>query len=182
MSNSMSNSMSNPGSSMSNVVINGNLDIDDVLTVVTSRAERSFNVSLAEAKSRIANLTRDIKNKTDEISKRRKQECLDLVAAKVDGLRAGVEAIGGKVDVSDCCKNGAGGDLKLGATITIKHASIGGYGRFASFDFEGEPSKVLLAMMATCLNSILYVVFDRSRKSVRNIRAPRGSPPWIRTS
>lgn len=126
---------------LSNIALNGNMNMDDVLTVVVSKAERSFNVSLAEAKAGVSNLEKAIKVKVADIKKRTDEECFALVTTKANAARPGVEALGGHVIThSHGTRNG-----KLCATIQIKKGD-GGYNNSVEFTYEGEKSKVLQAM------------------------------------
>jgi hypothetical protein len=126
---------------LSNIAIQGNLNMDDVLSVVTSRAERSFSVSLGESKTAVSNLEKAIKAKQTEIKKRTDEECLALVTAKADAARPGVEALGGKVEATPYGTR----DGKLQATITIKKGD-GGYNHSVEFTYKGDKSKVLVAL------------------------------------
>lgn len=126
---------------LSNITLNGNMNMDDVLTVVVSKAERSFNASFAEAKEGVSNLEKAIKVKVADIKKRTDEECLALVTTKANTARPGVEALGGQVIAhSQGTRNG-----KLYATIQIKKGD-GGYNNSVEFTYEGEKSKVLQAM------------------------------------
>jgi hypothetical protein len=126
---------------LSNIALNGNMNMDDVLTVVVSKAERSFNVSLAEAKAGVSNLEKAIKVKVADIKKRTDEECFALVTTKANAARPGVEALGGHITHRHW-ENEYG---KLCATIQIKKGD-GGYNNSVEFIYEGEKSKVLQAM------------------------------------
>lgn len=127
---------------LSNIALNGNMNMDDVLTVVVSKAERSFNVNLAEAKAGVSNLEKAIKVKVADIKKRTDEECFALVTTKANAARPGVEALGGQVITHS---QGARNNGKLCATIQIKKGE-GGYNNSVEFTYEGEKSKVLQAM------------------------------------
>jgi protein subunit release factor A len=127
---------------LSNIAIQGNLNMDDVLSVVTSRAERSFNTSFAEAKTKVSSLEKAIKAKQTEIKKRTDEECLALVTDKANAARPGIEALGGTVTAlaQGCSREG-----NLQASIEIKKGN-GGYNSSVDFSYKGDKSKVLLAM------------------------------------
>ena len=77
--------------------INTDLNMDDVLTIVTSRAETKFNEKLSEARKEVSRLETAIKKKTEEIEKKDTEESLALVGERLAVLRPIVESLGGKV-------------------------------------------------------------------------------------
>lgn len=126
---------------LSNIAVQGNLNMDDVLTVVTSRAERGFNASLSQAKTKVSSLEKTIKAKQNEIATRTTEECMTLVTAKADAARPGIEAMGGTVTAK---ANGTRGD-KIVGTVSVQRPGDS-YNGSIDFTFTADKSKVLVAM------------------------------------
>lgn len=127
---------------LSNVQFSGELNIEDVLSVVTSRAERSFNEKFAAAKTQVTGLEKAIKAKQAEIKACTDKECLALVTEKAEAARASIEALGGTITTT---ANGVTNDGKLKAQIVIKRGE-GGYNGIVDFTFNGTKSEALVAM------------------------------------
>lgn len=91
----------NQNAGLSLVTVSGALDVSDVLSVVTSRAELRLHQELDGAKRRLAEAQAAVKKLEEEAGKLYESECKaagEKVAAK---LRAAVESVGGKVRVGE---------------------------------------------------------------------------------
>jgi predicted RNA-binding protein len=126
---------------LSNVNFNGSLNMDDVLTVVTSRAETNFNQNLAEAKKKASALEKDIKAKQDKIGKMLETECLAQVKEKVDALRPTIESMGGKVTAKPEERNSK--DV-IRTHVIIQYTNTNSYNNQITFTVEGAKSNDIL--------------------------------------
>lgn len=97
------NEMSN---ALSNITVNGNMNIDDVLTVVTSRAEMKYNANLADAKKRLDEVGKEIKDNEKILNNKKESESLALAKEHIDAISPTIKALGGSVKASSALPNG----------------------------------------------------------------------------
>lgn len=120
--------------------INTDLNMDDVLMIVTSRAETRFNGELAKARKEVSRLETAIKKKAEEIEKKDTEESLALVAERLATLRPIVESFGGKVTtISGRCRD------KGSLSISVIFEKSGGYNG-TEYVVKGTKSPDLLAL------------------------------------
>jgi hypothetical protein len=89
------------------IEIRGKLSTSDILTVVTSRAERHFNENLRIAREIENAIDKEVVDKTTEINNMHFDECMAAVADKFPAVQAAIAAIGGEARVDPgnfgCC-------------------------------------------------------------------------------
>lgn len=120
--------------------INTDLNMDDVLMIVTSRAETRFNGELATARKEVSRLETAIKKKAEEIEKKDAEESLALVAERLATLRPIIESFGGKVITI------SGGQYREKGTLAISVIfEKSGY-RGTEYVVKGTKSPDLLAL------------------------------------
>ncbi len=126
---------------LSSFTIGGNLDVSDILSVVTSRAEANFTTELAAARKVLKEAEANLQATKKDVEKTIESESKAIDADKVATLRVAVEAVGGKVKVS--ARNGFFRDEvpeELTAEIVVCTPS---QGYRATFTVKAEPSEAL---------------------------------------
>lgn len=111
--------------------------MDDILTVVTSRAEKSFSQNLTAAKEEVSKLEKERKEKTSTRDMQRRSEVEYGVSGVVNGIKPGIEQLGGTVNVSET------DDKDDVVTAVVKIGTKGG-GYNSSVDFKVEVKKSLV--------------------------------------
>lgn len=127
------------------ITLDGNLDMSDVLAVVTSKAEERYTTEFAACRAKIKALEDEIKELQAERRALIEKEATEPCKEKVKSLRAVIETLDGTVTLSACdtiCDDGLK-NARLTANITIKpNGSYHG----TSFRVDTKPSKQLLAL------------------------------------
>ena len=122
-------------------VVDGNLDMSDVLAVATSRAETHFTTNLAATKKEISQLQKDIEDTDEKIYKQTLADSEALVKEHTDQLTPIIAKLGGKVEVKGVAHLGKD---KPGILATIEIRGHNSYG--IEFRVKGEVSKELAAL------------------------------------
>lgn len=162
---------------LSLVSLSQSLNVNDVLSVVTSRAESRLHRDLSEAKKKLREAEEEIAKCGKEATQRYKSECLAAAEAVAEKLRAAVESVGGKVQIAskeywayEQRRRNDNGLLEQDVRIV----SPSGYHNTATFTATAEPSTTLLELearaaaarehLATCQSEALAV-----RKRLANV-------------
>lgn len=132
---------------LTSFTLGGNLDVSDVLSVVTSRAEANFTTELSKARQVLKEAEEAVKTGRKDVENTMESEAKAANADKVNALRVAVEAMGGKVKVSTRA-NFHNLELpeELTAEVTVSSDNRG-YGG-TSFTVKVEPSDALKAKAA----------------------------------
>lgn len=135
--------------SLSLLQVEGSLDVSDVLSVVTSRAETRLHTDLNAAKKAVADAEATVRRLDKEASDQWKSEhraAGDALAAK---LRPAIESVGGKVKVSrpdhwKCERRELDQDGNVVANVSVvANDGEGGYNRSCVFDTKVPASDAL---------------------------------------
>ena len=78
-------------------VVDGNLDMQDVLTVAVSRAETAFTDNLTTTKKDIKKLESEISSVNEAMLEQYVKDCNALAKDMADKLKAVLEPLGGEV-------------------------------------------------------------------------------------
>lgn len=137
---------------LSLVNLNGSLDVNDVLSVVTSRAETKFHTELAKAKKVLEDANAHRKSVVDQLGTAYRREYNTIAQEIVTALKPTVEALGGKVTVNKpdehTVKNLSRTDGEIVATVSII-GNIEQNSYYASkFQKAAEPSEAFVALEA----------------------------------
>ena len=135
---------------LSLVSLSQTLDVSDVLSVVTSRAETRLHADLDAAKARLRETEEEVTRLTKEAERQYEKECRAAGEAVAAKLRAAVESVGGKVRVSSkdhwgVKRRDRNSDGLLENSVVVT-APGGGYNKDATFVATAEPSRTLLAL------------------------------------
>lgn len=84
---------------LSLVTVNGTIDTNDLLSIVTSRSEVKLHNELAAAKVKLQEADALVKNLQDSLVQAYKRVCLQIGEDLADTLRPGVSKAGGRVVV-----------------------------------------------------------------------------------
>lgn len=150
---------------LSLVSLSSTLDVGDVLSVVTSRAESRFHTELSEAKKRLSEAEKTAKRLDKEATELYKAECKAAADAVAKKLRPAVESVGGKVFVNQKVfvhqnvfvnqkdsyrieRRERNDEGKLTQSVTVKN-NTGGYNSDCQFTATAEPSEALVALEAS---------------------------------
>lgn len=120
-------------------VVDGNLDMQDVLTVAVSRAETVFTDKLTATKKDIKKLEAEINNVNDVMRDQYIKDCHALAKDMVDKLKAVLEPFGGEVKVEP--SNGIGSD-----TMHVNVYMQGTIKQFSGFALKADLSQEVVAM------------------------------------
>lgn len=85
---------------LSLVSLDQTLNVNDVLAVVTSRAETRLHAELTVAKKGLKDAEEEVASLTKEASDQYKRECAEAGGKLAEKLRPVIESVGGKVTVS----------------------------------------------------------------------------------
>lgn len=85
---------------LSDFTVGGNLDISDVLSVVTARAEERYSQKITECQQRVKDIREEIKGIRKSLEDVAKRTLEGLTASKVKKLTPTIEEMGGTVEVS----------------------------------------------------------------------------------
>lgn len=136
---------------LSLVNLSSNLDVSDVLSVVTSRAETHFHKELTEAKKRLREAEADAKRLDSEATSRYRTECQEAGEALAKKLRPVITEAGGTVSVSkpdhwrtERRERDDNGKLTCGVAISSKDRNS----YQTTFTACAEPSATLVALEA----------------------------------
>ena len=155
---------------LSLVTLAQTLDVGDVLSVVTSRAETRLHADLEAAKRSLAEAEKTVKSLAEAATKKYAAECRAAADAVATKLRPSVESVGGKVVV--CKKDHWQGQRRERNDdgLLTQHVSVvasqGGYNREATFVASATPSEALLALEAS-VEAAERDVADRQAEALR---------------
>jgi hypothetical protein len=143
--------MSKNENALSVVKLSGKLDVADIISVVTSRAETKFHGELEVTKVRIVEAQATVKQLDSEACALFKKECRALADAMAKKLRPGVESVGGKVtvvakDSYEVNERRRDGDGFLTQDVKVTSNTTGRHNSQMCFKATGEPSKALVAL------------------------------------
>ena len=133
------------------VKLSGRLDVSDILSVVTSRAETKFHGELDTAKVLIVEAEATATKLDKDASAMYKAECRTLADGVAKKLRPAVESVGGTVTISsknewDVKTRDRNSDGLLSQDVKVR-SNCDRCGRSeVCFTATGEPSKALLAL------------------------------------
>jgi len=129
--------------------INGSLDVSDVLSVVTSRAEERYSREIARCRAEVAALDATNTSLRDTIKKQVLKEAVVPHSDNVKALRAAAKLFGGVVSVTvtetyhgRIIPVNDEGDLMVAVQVKAKSGSY----HNACFNVATKPSKELLAL------------------------------------
>jgi len=141
---------------LTSFTLNGSLDVSDVLSVVTSRAEANFTKELAAARSVLKDAEEAVASGKKDVVSTMESEAKAADADKIAALRTAVEAFGGKVRVSTRVNFHS---LELPETLEAEVTVCDngrGYGG-TSFTVRVEPSPELKAKVADVVAGVKAV-------------------------
>lgn len=135
---------------LSLVSLDQTLNVNDVLAVVTSRAETRLHAELTVAKKGLKDAEEEVTSLTKEAADQYKRECAEAGGKLAEKLRPVIESIGGKVTVSKKDdyvverreRNDKG---QLVCCVSVSSGSSGHCGS-ATFEATVEPSSLLLKL------------------------------------
>lgn len=122
-------------------VVDGNLDMSDVLAVATSRAEMHFTTNLAATKKEITQLNNDIMAIEEEINKQIQTDSELLAKQYTDQLVPVITKLEGKVEVKGTA---IFGKEKQSLQVSIEIRGHSSYG--LQFRIKGDVSNELLVL------------------------------------
>jgi hypothetical protein len=134
--------------------VSGNLDVSDVLTVATSRAEAKLATRLAEAKRGLKEAEKVEKAAKDALNKAIETQSTEIANELAEKVEEGVEALGGAVErnTSDSLQQSGKGKVRVHASIKVHQskASVGNrHGGYATtFERNDEPNEAVVEAQA----------------------------------
>lgn len=132
--------------------IGGNLDVSDVLSVVTSKAEERYSAEIDKCRQEVAELQATCKKLRSDATKQAKKEALGAAEKHVDALKAAVKSLDGTVssEMLGGAYNNAviplNKDGELGVCIRVGSQSSS-YNCRADFTVTVKPTKSLLKLV-----------------------------------
>lgn len=128
--------------------VSGDLDVSDVLSVVTSRAESLYTKRLAEAREVASQRAEDVEKARKAVANQATKEAKAAEKSKVDALREAVKALGGTVKVSvECGWNQHADELRLDDDGNLVAGVTVGSGYGSDFRVRTKPSQTLAALV-----------------------------------
>lgn len=123
--------------------VGGNLDINDVLSVVTSKAEERYSAEIDRCRTEIAELEDTNAKLRIEINRMVAKEAVEPHNESIKALRSAIKVFGGTVSItatrSNILPTNDKDDLTATVTITV------GKNRYTEFQTSAKPSKELQA-------------------------------------
>jgi hypothetical protein len=128
------------------IALNANLDMSDVLAVVTSRAETTFNENLTDAKRAVAALEKQLSDATAASEKQYASEAEAAATVEVAMLKDTIERLGGVVKVLCLALPTSAGvpEDSVGAIVAIEKPRSGSL----NFPVVAKKSETLRSMEA----------------------------------
>lgn len=145
----MAKAKKNEVATLEQFTVGGNLDVGDVLSVVTSKAEERYTAEIERCRTEAAKVEETNAKLRADIKKRAVKEAVEPHNDAVKTLRAAVKAFGGTVSITAteryCRANLPTNDEgELTASVTVK--AKGGYHNNTEFSLSVKPSKELQAL------------------------------------
>lgn len=127
--------------------IGGQLDVSDVLSVATSRAEAKLAKTLAEAKRELKNAEKDAKDADKALTAAISAQSDSIAETLAENVEKGVEALGGNVERSTNDALGHHGKDKgrVTGSITISQNSGSNRGYGCQFSNTEDPNEAVTA-------------------------------------
>lgn len=137
---------------LSLVNLSGSLNVNDILSVVTSRAETTFHKELAKAKKVLEDANAHRKAIAEQLYAAYRKEYNAIAQALVAAIKPAIEALGGKVSVTKLddhtAKSLSRTDGKIVASVSVLGNVEQNSYYNAKFQKGEDPSEAFLALEA----------------------------------